>query len=57
MEIGAEVVVEVELIPGAAPEWPWLINDEAVMVLTVGENFEKSSYTAIDQGMKLLENK
>ena len=57
LEIGAEVIVEVELIPGAAPEWPWLINDESVMVLTVGENFEKSSYTAIDQGMKLLENK
>jgi len=57
LEIGAEVIVEVELIPGAAPEWPWLINDESVMVLAVGENFEKSSYTAIDQGMKLLENK
>lgn len=55
LEIPAEVTVEVELIPGAAPEWPWLIDDEYVMVLCVGEDFEKSSYTAIDQSMKLLE--
>lgn len=56
LEIPAEVTVEVELIPGAAPEWPWLIDDESVMVLCVGETFEKSSYTAIDQAMKLLED-
>jgi len=55
LEIPAEVTVEVELIPGAAPEWPWLIDDEAVMVLTVGETFEESSYEAINQAMKLLE--
>lgn len=56
LEIPAEVTLEVELIPGAAPEWPWLIDDESVMVLCVDETFEKSSYTAIDQAMKLLEN-
>ena len=56
LEIPAEVTVEVELIPGAAPEWPWLIDDESVMVLCVGETFEKSSYIAIDQAMKLLEH-
>jgi amidase len=56
LEIPAEVTVEVELIPGGAPEWPWLIDDESVMVLCVGENFEQSSYLAIDQSMKLLEN-
>jgi amidase len=55
LEIPAEVTVEVELIPGGAPEWPWLINEEYVMVLCVGKDFEESSYTAIDQGMTLLE--
>lgn len=55
LEIPAEVTVEVELIPGGAPEWPWLINEEHVMVLCVGKDFEESSYTAIDQGMTLLE--
>ena len=55
LEIPAEVTVEVELVPGAAPEWPWLVNDESVMVLCVAETFEASSYIAIDQTMKLLE--
>lgn len=55
LEIPAEVTVEVELIPSAAPEWPWLIDEEHVMVLCVDETFEKSSYIAIDQAMKLLE--
>lgn len=55
LEIPAEVVVEVELISGAAPEWPWLINDEFVMVMASGETFEASSYIAIDQAMQLLE--
>jgi amidase len=56
LEVPAEVTIEIELIPGSAPEWPWLIDDESVMVLCVDETFEKSSYTAIDQAMKLLEN-
>jgi len=55
LEVPAEVIVQVELIKSAAPEWPWLIDDEYVMVLAVGDNFEKSSYTAIDQGLTLLE--
>jgi len=57
LEIPAEVVVDVELIPGAAPEWPWLIDDDYVTVLVSGETFDESSYTAIDQGMKLVEEK
>jgi amidase len=57
LEVPAEVIVEVELVPGAAPEWPWLIEDESVTVLVSGESFDVSSYIAIDQGMKLLEQK
>jgi amidase len=55
LEVGAKVTVEVELIPGAAPQWPWLIDEEKIMVLTVGENFDAAAYVAIDEGLHLLE--
>jgi len=57
LEIGAKVTVEVELIPGAAPKWPWLIDNDNVMVLTVGKSFEDAAYAAVDEGMHLLEQK
>lgn len=57
LEVPAEVIVQVELVPRAAPEWPWLIDNEYVTVLVSGDTFDVSSFIAIDQGMKLLEQK
>ena len=56
LEIAAEVIVEVHLIKGASPAWPWLIDDNSVMVLTVAETFEEAAYIAVDEGMHLLES-
>ena len=57
LEIGATVRVRVWVVPGGATAWPWIRTEKGVAVMTAAETFEAANSIAVDEGMRLLEDK
>jgi amidase len=55
IEIGATVRVRVDLIPGAAPDWPWLETPDRWMVLTADNDFATARREAVEAVVSALE--
>jgi amidase len=55
LEVPATVGVTVDIAPGLAPRWPWILTPDVVAVLTVAPTFAEAASIAVDEAMHLLE--
>lgn len=55
VEIGATVRVRIDLIPGAAPAWPWLETRDRWIVMTADHDFTIARREAVEAGVSALE--
>ena len=55
LETPATVTLTVDVLPGAAPAWPWLENAERVMVLTAAPTFEAARDAAVAAALDAVE--
>lgn len=55
LEVPAEVDVRVDLVPGAAPSWPWLVDERGSTVLAVAPTFEEARSLAVDAALTEVE--
>lgn len=55
LEVPADVDVRVELVAGAAPSWPWLVDDRGAAVLAVARTFEEARALVVDAALAEVE--
>lgn len=55
LEIPGEVDVRVDVMPGTAPTWPWLIDDRRSSVMTVASDFVTARAEAVEAALVEVE--
>jgi amidase len=55
LECAAEVSLRLELVPRAAPAWPWVEAGDRIMVLTAGPDFATARREAVEAVVGALE--
>jgi len=55
LEIGATVTLRVDLLPGAAVEWPWVAFGDRLAVMTAHEDFTVARRDAVEAVVSALE--